>query len=217
MTGPADAAKGLISIFDIFGFVGQTLQGADILALGNGKQTHKVFMPDWFNGNAVPTEWYPPDTEEKQRKLGEWFGNNDPGSIAAALPQYVRAAQAANPSIESWAILGYCWGGKVVELVTSSDANPFAAAAVAHPAMIDPKSADTIRVPFLLLASGEDPVNDVKAFESNLKVENHVETFKDQVHGWMAARADLSDARKKAEYARGYQTVLDFFGKHWQR
>jgi dienelactone hydrolase len=216
ITGPVDATKGLISIFDIFGFVPQTLQGADILASGNETQTHKVFMPDWFKGNAVPAEWYPPDTEEKQKKLGEWFGNNDPGKVAAALPAYVKAAQAANPSIKSWAILGYCWGGKVVELVTSSAANPFAAAAVAHPAMIDPKGAEKITVPFALLASGEDPAEDVKAFESGLNVPHHVETFKDQVHGWMAARADLSDARQKAEYARGYQTVLDFFGKHWK-
>jgi dienelactone hydrolase len=82
--------------------------------------------------------------------------------------------------------------------------------------MIDPKGAEKITVPFALLASGEDPAEDVKAFESGLNVPHHVETFKDQVHGWMAARADLSDARQKAEYARGYQTVLDFFGKHWK-
>lgn len=216
MTGPAEATKGIVSVFDIFGFVNQTLQGADILATGNEKQTHKVFMPDWFKGNPVPPEWYPPDTEEKQKKLGEWFGNNDPNGVAAALQEYVEAAQAANPLITSWAILGYCWGGKVVELVTSSDANPFTAAAVAHPAMIDPTGADKISVPFVMLASGEDPADDVSAFESRLKVVHHVEIFKDQVHGWMAARADLSDARKKAEYARGYQTVLDFFSKHWQ-
>ena len=216
MTGPGDATKGLISIFDIFGFVPQTLQGADNLAAGNGGQQCKVFMPDWFNGNAVPAEWYPPDTEEKQKKLGEWFGNNDPHGVAAALPQFVQAAQAANPSIKSWAILGYCWGGKVVELITSSDKNPFSVAAAAHPAMIDPQGADKIAVPFALLASGEDPADDVKAFESRLKVANHVETFKDQVHGWMAARADLNDPNIKAEYARGYQTVVEFFDNHWR-
>jgi dienelactone hydrolase len=81
--------------------------------------------------------------------------------------------------------------------------------------MIDPAGAEKISVPFIMLASGEDPDDAVKQFESKLKVPHHVETFSDQVHGWMAARADLSDARAKAEFARGYQTLLDFFGKHW--
>ena len=49
---------------------------------------------------------FPPDTDEKQKKLGEWFGNNDPHGVAAALPEYMKALQAANPSIKSWGILG---------------------------------------------------------------------------------------------------------------
>lgn len=44
--------------------------------------------------------------EEKQQKLGAWFGNNDAHGVAAALPEYVKALQAENPSIKSWAILG---------------------------------------------------------------------------------------------------------------
>ncbi|KAL8790928.1 MAG: hypothetical protein Q9213_000353 [Squamulea squamosa] len=214
VTGPTDATKGIVSIFDIFGYFDQTLQGADILATSDEHQQYKVFIPDWFEGKPVPSEWYPPDTEEKQKKLGEWFGNNDPHGVATALPGHVKAIQAAYPSIESWGILGYCWGGKVVELVTSSSTNPFTVAAAAHPAMIDPAAAEKISVPFALLASGDEPADAVKEFESKLKVPHHVETFSDQVHGFMAARADLSNPRVKAEYARGYKTVLEFFGKH---
>ncbi|KAF2274189.1 dienelactone hydrolase [Westerdykella ornata] len=216
VTGSDEATKGIVSIFDIFGFATQTLQGADILAESNRNQSYKVFIPDWFHGNPVPNELFPPDTEEKQKQLGAWFANNDPHGVAAALPEYVKALQAANPSIKSWGILGFCWGGKVVELVTSSSSNPFTVAAVAHPAMIDPSSAEGISVPFIMLAAGEDPADAVEQFKNNLKVPNHVEIFGDQVHGWMAARADLSNARSKAEYARGYQTVLNFFGKQWQ-
>lgn len=82
--------------------------------------------------------------------------------------------------------------------------------------MIDPTGADKISVPYILLASSEDPPDAVTAFESKLKVPHHVETFADQVHGWMAARGDLSNTRVKEEYARGYKTLLDFFGKQWQ-
>lgn len=104
----------------------------------------------------------------------------------------------------------------MVEYVTSASSNPFAVAAAAHPALIDPTGAEKISVPYILLASGEDPADTIKEFESKLKVPHYVETFADQVHGWMAARADLSNPRVKEEYARGYKTLLDFFGKQWQ-
>lgn len=86
--------------------------------------------------------------------------------------------------------------------------------AVAHPAMVDPAEADSISVPHLLLASGEEDAEAVGEFGARLKVPHRIETFADQVHGWMAARADLSDEHVRQEYLRGYQIVLDFFGEH---
>ncbi|KAI1117988.1 alpha/beta-hydrolase [Nemania sp. NC0429] len=216
VTGPADATKGLVSVFDIFGYFSQTLQGADILATSDSQQKYKLFMPDWFNGKPCDIAWYPPDTEEKQQKLGEWFAKNSPVDVAVALVDYVKVLKTANPSITSWGLIGYCWGGKVVELVTSQAAtNPFSISAACHPAMVDPAGASKILVPYALLASMEEPAEAVKEFESGLKVPHYVETFGDQVHGFMAARADLSDPRVKAEYARAYQVLIDFLAKEW--
>lgn len=214
VTGPADATKGIVVIYDIFGYFDQTVQGADILATG-ALQKYKVFIPDWFKGEPCPIEWYPPNTPEKQKNLGAFFGRNPPAGVAARLPEFVKALGAKNPSIETWGIVGYCWGGKVVSLVTSSDGNPFVVGAQCHPAMVDPSEAETIKVPLVMLASQDEPDDKVKQFEANLKGPKHVETFKDQIHGWMAARADLSNDRVKEEYSRGYQTVLEFFAKHW--
>lgn len=98
----------------------------------------------------------------------------------------------------------------------TADSNPFSAAAQIHPAMVDPKEAEGVKVPMALLASKEEPADVIKKFEENLKEPKHVETFSDQVHGFMAARADLSDSRVKEEYARGYRTLLEFFGKNWK-
>lgn len=81
--------------------------------------------------------------------------------------------------------------------------------------MVDASDAEGLSVPTMLLASKEEPDEEVKKFEDTLKVAKHVETFKDQIHGWMAARADLSDNRVKEEYERGYKTVLEFFGKNF--
>lgn len=214
-TGPDDAKKGILVVYDIFGFFDQTVQGADILATSDHHNNYKVFIPDWFEGDACPIEWYPPDNEEKQKKLGAWFGVHPPAGVADKLPGFVKTLEARYPTIKSWAILGFCFGGKVTSLVTSGDKNPFSIAAEAHPAMVDPAEAATIKVPFIMLASGEEPEDKVKEFEDKLQVPKHVEIFKDQVHGWMAARADLSVQRVKDEYIRGYKTVLDFFAKNW--
>lgn len=108
----------------------------------------------------------------------------------------------------------YCWGGKAVALTVNSASNPFSAAASVHPAMVDAADATSIKVPFMMLASGDEPADDVKKFEDALTVPKHVERFDDQIHGWMAARSDLSNDRVKAEYERGYKTLLKFFSQH---
>ena len=51
-----------------------------------------------------------------------------------------------------------------------------------HPAMVDPKDAESINVPACILASKDEDPEAVKAFEKNLKVEHYVETFSDQIH-----------------------------------
>jgi len=65
-----------------------------------------------------------------------------------------------------------------------------------------------------MLASMDEPAEDVKKFKTNLKGPNHVEIFGDQIHGWMAARSDLDNERVKSEYERGYKNLLEFFAKY---
>lgn len=211
-TGPADAEKGILVIMDIFGFFPQTVQGADILAT-SGKQKHRVLIPDWFEGEPADYSWYPPTTDEHKKKLGEFFGKNPPTRVAPLVPGFIKAAEEKYPSVKSWAILGYCWGGKVATLATSTT-SPFSAAVSCHPAMVDPADGPKVQVPLCFLASKDEDAEAVKGLDAALKVPKHVETFPDQIHGWMAARADLKDAKVEKEYRRGYEIVLDFLGKH---
>jgi dienelactone hydrolase len=111
-------------------------------------------------------------------------------------------------------MVGYCWGGKVVSMVNSTADTQFRAAAECHPAMIDPADATKIKIPLCMLASKDENPEEVKQFAANLTGPKHVETFGDQIHGWMAARADLENPRVKQEYERGYKTLLEFFAKH---
>jgi len=215
VTGPADATKALLIIYDIFGYFPQSLQGADILATAGETHNYQVFIPDFFEGKPADISWYPPDTKEKGEKLGNFFQTTGaPPATASKVPSVLKEIEKQYPSIKTWGLVGFCWGGKIVSLTTSTSDTPFTAAAEVHPAMVDPKDAEGIKIPLALLASKDEPAEDVKKFEANLTGEKYVEVFGDQIHGFMAARADLEDARVKEEYERGYKTLLEFFAKY---
>lgn len=75
----------------------------------------------------------------------------------------------------------------MVNLVLSEEGTKFKVGAIAHPAMLDPKDAEKVQKPLMVLASKDEEAKDVKQFEENLKVEKHVETFGDQIHGVSAS------------------------------
>jgi dienelactone hydrolase len=80
--------------------------------------------------------------------------------------------------------------------------------------MVAAEDAPGVTIPYIMLPSEEESKEDVEKWEKGLKVPHEVEWFSDQVHGWMAARADLEDEKVKKQYERGYKLVLDFFHKH---
>ncbi|CAL8574818.1 hypothetical protein XPA_000769 [Xanthoria parietina] len=213
-TGPSTATSAIFIIYDIFGFSPQALQGADILAHADQNHQYQVFMPDFFKGKPLPLSVFPPDTEEKKKRMGDFFaGPASPPDTAKKVPDMVKQLGQKYTGVQKWGSLGMCWGGKIVSL-TSQSGTPFSASAEVHPAMVDPNDAKGFKVPVCILASGDENPEDVENFKKNLGVENHVETFGDQVHGWMAARGDLKDEKVRSEYERGYSVLLDFYHKH---
>jgi dienelactone hydrolase len=113
-TGPTDASHGILMISDVFGFYPQTLQGADILAYADNEKPYRVFMPDWFDGEPMPIEWFPPDTEDKKVKLGHFFETKaKPQTTAEKIPGVIKALKELAPGIQTWGFLGLCWGSKV--------------------------------------------------------------------------------------------------------
>lgn len=200
---------------DIFGFFDQTIQGADILATAN-EQKYRVFIPDFFEGQPADISWFPPQTDEHKEKLGNFFQTKAaPPNTLSKIPNVVSEAnKLASGGSFQWSILGYCWGGKIAALTSGQDNKTFKAAVQCHPAMVDPNDAKQVNIPMALLASKDEPPNDVQAFKDNLKTANHVETYPTQIHGWMAARSNLEDPEVRKEYERGYKAVLDFFHQH---
>jgi len=211
VTGPADAKRAILIVYDIFGFFPQTLQGADILAYSG--EPYQVIMPDFFEGEPADISWYPPDNKEKEQKLGAFFSSKAaPPKTLPRIPAIVEDFSKSK-GIESWGILGFCWGGKIVNL-SSQQGTVFKAAAACHPAMVAADDAPGVTIPYLMLPSKDEPKDDVAAWEKGVKVQHKVEWFPTQIHGWMAARSDLEDPEVKKEYERGYKLVLEWFGKH---
>jgi dienelactone hydrolase len=213
-TGPSTAKTAIFIVYDIFGFSPQGLQGADILAhADDDHHQYQVFIPDLFFGQPFSKADFPPDTEEKKKKLGDFFGGPaDPGATSKKLPAIVDQLTQLSGA-QKWGVLGQCWGGKIVSL-TSGSGTKWTAAAEVHPAMVDPEEAKGIKIPMCMLASMEEEAETVKKFGENLTGPKVVERFDDQVHGWMAARGDLKDEKVKKEYQRGYQMLLDFYHEH---
>ncbi|KAI3337262.1 dienelactone hydrolase family protein [Xylariaceae sp. AK1471] len=214
VTGPPDASIAILAVYDIFGFSSQILQGADILATGDAEQSYQVIMPDFFNGKPAQMEWLPPVTDDQKAKIGEWFKDALWPIHRPKIPGILQGAEKANPSIKTWGIMGYCWGGKMASLVASDEQGLFKAAVQTSPAQVDTGDAAQVKIPTMLLASKDESVEDVKKYEENLTVPKHVERFADQVHGFMSARGDLKNASVKAEYERGYALALGFFHDH---
>jgi dienelactone hydrolase len=185
VTGQPEAKEAILVIYDIFGFFPQTLQGADILG-----QKYKVFIPDFFEGKPCDISWYPPDTEEKGKKLGEFFSTTGaPPKSAERVPKVIDLLNQMkeNKTIEKWGILGFCWGGKIVAL-TTQEGTPFKTGVACHPAMVDPSDAAKAAVPLMMLPSGEESKEDVEKWEKEMKQKHKVKWYDDQLHGFMAAR-----------------------------
>ncbi|KAI9759814.1 MAG: hypothetical protein M1840_003085 [Geoglossum simile] len=192
----------ILFIYDVFGYFPQTLQGADILAhAGN----FSVYMPDWFVNEYADITWYPPDTDEKKVAMKGVFERGNPAVIGPRVTKWMQDIRGEG----KWGVVGLCWGGKIAAVVAG--AGGFDCAAMAHPAMLNPEDAAKISVPFAVLASQDEDTKAVQEFSEALKDKKVVETFGDQIHGWMGARGDLKDARCSEQYQRGYKMLVDFF------
>merc|ERR1711964_27421 len=106
VTGSSNASKGLLYIYDIFGYFPQSIQGADILATSDKDNQYQVFIPDWFEGKPADISWYPPDNDEKGKALGNFFQTTGaPPATASKVPTIVEALTKAYPSIKTWGVV----------------------------------------------------------------------------------------------------------------
>jgi len=98
-------------VYDAFGLTAPTLQGADCLA---AKLGCLVIVPDYFKGEPASLGWIPPDTDEKKVHYQKFMSEKalSPDNYPALI-QSAADAKATFSNVQSWGVLGLCWGGKV--------------------------------------------------------------------------------------------------------
>lgn len=71
-------------------------------------------MTDFLRGQPADHNLFPPDTEEKKRKMKELFEGpaNIPKTVEL-IPATVNEIAKQAPGIKKWGAIGFCWGGKV--------------------------------------------------------------------------------------------------------
>ncbi|KAI5845583.1 Alpha/Beta hydrolase protein [Morchella snyderi] len=219
VTGNANAKAAVLILFDIFSYSSQIQQGADIIAASGD---YLVVMPDYFMGNVLDHTLYPPDTPEKWAIIKDFIQNwADFQKGIENTKVFLPALKEQYKSIESTAAVGFCWGGKVAVLMSGED-TPFKVTIQVHPGQFDAENAKGVTIPHMILASKDEPADVVAASAEALKSSKIeavrdaavVETYPTMRHGWMAARADLSDEENVKEYERGYKQVVNYLQEH---
>ncbi|KAF2100507.1 dienelactone hydrolase [Rhizodiscina lignyota] len=220
VTGSTTAKTALILIYDVFGFSPQILQGADIISNTHTlhpDHTARVFMPDFLAGNLADPAWFPPDTAEKQAAMGRYFGPSGPADaqkmIGALLSVREKIGSGEFGQFEKFGVIGYCWGAKIAVLTSMADSK-FNVAVQLHPSGLDSEDAPKVTIPMCMLASQDEDAAVVKAFDEALQVPKFTDTYKDAPHGWMTSRTDLSSSKMRADYEKGYATILSFLHEH---
>ncbi|KAH8676840.1 hypothetical protein BGZ60DRAFT_403552 [Tricladium varicosporioides] len=218
VTGPANAKKGLICLYDVFGFAPQTLQGADLLS-----QTLNtlVVLPDILAGRYAQATWFHelietgPEVEKTKAEFMAYAMDFVPW--AGKFYEVMKDAKSKWSGVESWGAYGLCWGGKVTALSSAKDTH-FKASGQVHPGRLMKADAEAITIPHIVLASMHEPAEAVADYKEVIMGEGKkgiVETYPTSVHGWMGARADLKEGTEELkEYIRGYNQLAKFFSEH---
>ncbi|EMR69744.1 putative dienelactone hydrolase family protein [Eutypa lata UCREL1] len=172
ITGPKTADRAILYIYDVFSFQPQSLQGADILAYSSSKPC-LVVMVDWFKGGAVQHEWITSKKEEDRKLMYQFLETTaSPVNVLPSVFEFLAESKEIFPNVKRWGSVGFCWGGKLVSLVSAKgDASPLVAAAQSSPARMDPEEAKKVIIPMAILASAKEDASVVKQYGENLRGE----------------------------------------------
>ncbi|MCJ1360061.1 MAG: hypothetical protein MMC33_010064 [Icmadophila ericetorum] len=203
ITGSPSSPRGIIFIYDAFGYTPQTLQAADLLSTALNAV---VLIPDYYKGGALQPEWVPADTleTEKHREHFRKVTANVPNNLPV-VKRSLEDAKGLCPEVgEKWGVWGLCWGGKIAALSSQKD-TPFKVSGQGHGGGSLREDALAISIPHICLAApSDDKDGGIAAYKEVLpQPPHHVEIYEKMFHGWMGAKVDLENEEQRGEYIRG--------------
>ncbi|OAY55865.1 endo-1,3;1,4-beta-D-glucanase [Manihot esculenta] len=206
VTGPPDSTLSILLISDIFGYEAPILRKlADKVAAAG----FFVVVPDFFYGDPVDLDNPQFDRDAWRKVHSTDKGYEDAKPVIAAL---------RSKGLSSIGAAGFCWGGKVVVKLASSD--DIKAAVVLHPGRLTIDEINEVKVPIAFLGAEFDhasPPEQLKEFGEILskksESESSVKIFPGVSHGW-TVRYNIDDesAVKSAEEA--HCDMLNWFTKY---
>ncbi|KAI9358338.1 Alpha/Beta hydrolase protein [Zopfochytrium polystomum] len=210
LTGPKGAKNAIIFNYDIFGDHPNTRQVADIL----GTHNFRVAVPDLLHGDPWPTSpWPPASFDEVFKHIFSVAPYDRVVKEVGATREYLKTVEGA----EKFGLVGFCWGGRNVALLTQDPV--FSAAALVHPGAVSEAEAEKVSAPLLVMPAKDDSVEVfeklvavVRAKPFGDRVEYH--RFDDVPHGFCASRSDFSDPLMAKRANEAIAKMHDFFVKN---
>ncbi|KAF9538070.1 hypothetical protein EC957_007259 [Mortierella hygrophila] len=209
-TGPKDSKRGIIGVYDIFGFHPTTYQFFDRLALANGG--FQVSVPHMFK-EASPAA----QLMGNLPALMEWVGKHGSykeSHIDAIIRSAVEDLRA--DGCTSFSIIGQCWGTWIAIQAASEEDSVFLAVGGPHPSRTTIEAVKDVKCPLVLVAT-KDEADMIPVVESvkhkNFAVESFHKRFENMHHGYCGGRGDWTDPE---QFKAGLETIeifADYFAK----
>ena len=113
-------------------------------------------MPVFFGDSPADIANYPPKTPVQTKAITDFMtGPADPNKTVPLVLPLLEDMKKKHPHIESWAILGFCWGGKIAAL-HSQKGTPFKVSAQCHPSLLEQDDATKVTIPHVVLPSMDE-------------------------------------------------------------
>merc|ERR1711977_664968 len=200
--------KAVIAAYDIFGFsVARTKEVCDEIA----RAGYRVILPDFYRGTDVLKEFgtFPPAGGIEAG--GEWVTRVAPFDQTVREVNEVVVKHLQGKGAKSIGVLGFCWGGKIA--VLSSTSELIKAGVGIHPSFLSPDDCEKITSPQMFLTAGNDPpIDPVWEAMSHKPFFDKCfrKCFKDMSHGW-SLRADMNDPVQGNQANEAIQLAIQHF------
>ncbi len=201
--------KAVIAVYDIFGFTEnkRTRLVCDEIA----RAGYRVILPDFYRGTDVLKEFgtFPPAGGIEA--VGEWVTRVAPFDQTVREVNEVVVKHLQGKGAKSIGVLGFCWGGKIA--VLSSTSELIKAGVGIHPSFLSPDDCEKITSPQMFLTAGNDPpIDPVWEAMSHKPFFDKCfrKCFKDMSHGW-SLRADMNDPVQGNQANEAIQLAIQHF------